>query len=122
MMKLQSACLCKVTFLLLCRATSGKPILVKRERNNSISGAVYSTNSKPSVPIGFSRPNGPFSATCVAMGISFAAHLLPRERHFKEARVTSGMDENGGLSISSALLPWADGRSDQPGHKLADGL
>ena len=66
---------CSVTFLRLCRATSGKPILVNSERSSSMSGAAYSTNSKPSVPIGFSRPNGPFSATCVAMSISFAAQL-----------------------------------------------
>src|SRR6478672_11508495 len=56
MMKLQSACLCKVTFLLLWRATSGKPILVNSARRSSTSGAVYSTNSKPSVPIGLSSP------------------------------------------------------------------
>ena len=34
---------------------------------SSASGAANSTNSKPSVPIGFSRPSGPFSATAVAM-------------------------------------------------------
>src|SRR5258708_39251506 len=67
MMKLQSPCLCKVTFLLLCRATSGNPILVNSERRSSVSGAVYSTNSKPSVPIGFSRPRAVFSATLVAI-------------------------------------------------------
>src|SRR3954470_8798097 len=68
MMKLQSPCLCRVTFLLLCRATSGNPILVNKERNSSMSGAVYSTNSNPSVPIGFSRPRMVFSAACVAIG------------------------------------------------------
>src|SRR6476646_9493129 len=67
MMKLQSACLCSVTFLLLCRATSGKPMRVKRERSSSMSGAVYSTNSKPSVPIGLAKPVTVFSSTVVAM-------------------------------------------------------
>src|SRR3954454_9817917 len=83
MMKLQSACLCRVTFLLLCRATSGNPIFVKRERSSSISGAVYSTNSKPSVPIGLANPVTVFSSTVVAMLDSFAAQLLLQERHFK---------------------------------------
>src|SRR5215203_6671724 len=83
MTKLQSPCLCSVTFLLLCRATSGKPILVKSDRRSSISGAVYSTNSNPSVPIGFSRPSGPFSATCVAISVSFEAQLRLEEPHFK---------------------------------------
>src|SRR4051812_46640177 len=68
MIKLQSPCLCSVTFLLLCRATSGKPIFAKSERKSSVSGAVYSTNSKPSVPIGFSRPRTVLSATSVAIG------------------------------------------------------
>src|SRR5260221_12257469 len=86
MMKLQSACLCRVTFLLLWRATSGKPILVNKDRRSSMSGAVYSTNSKPSVPIGLAKPVTVFSSTVVAIGIdSFAAQLLLRGRHFKGA-------------------------------------
>src|SRR5690348_11185348 len=99
MMKLQSPCLCSVTFLLLCRATSGKPIFVNNERRSSMSGAVYSTNSKPSVPIGFSSPRMlVWSATCVAMLDSFAAQLLLQLRHFKEAQHgrSPRMDAGGG--------------------------
>jgi len=92
--------------LLLCRATSGKPILVKSERSNSMSGAVYSTNSKPSVPIGFSRPNGPFSATCVAIGISFGAQLLPRRPHFKLRESSPNFALTAGDSFALATPDW----------------
>src|SRR5437868_2628239 len=87
MMKLQSACLCNVTFLLLCRATSGKPIFVNSERRSSMSGAVYSTNSKPSVPIGLAKPVAVFSATCVAISVSFEGQLRLQPCHFKDAKV-----------------------------------
>src|SRR4051794_1655763 len=91
MMKLQSPCLCRVTFLVLCRATSGKPMRVKSERSSSMSGAVYSTNSKPSVPIGLAKPvTVVSSATCVAIQLSFAGQLRSAERHFKGYRVTRG--------------------------------
>src|SRR4030095_7565450 len=52
MTKLMSPCECSVTFLLRCRATTGKPRRSNRLRSNCGSGAVYSTNSNPSVPIG----------------------------------------------------------------------
>src|SRR5690349_3584980 len=52
MMKLMSPCECSVTFLLRWWATTGKPSRSNRLRNSWGSGAVYSTNSKPSVPIG----------------------------------------------------------------------
>src|SRR5688572_23967595 len=51
--KLMSPCECSVTFLLRCRATTGKPRRSNRLRSSWGSGAVYSTNSNPSVPIGF---------------------------------------------------------------------
>src|SRR5713226_9568567 len=53
MMKLTSPWVCRVTFFDRCRATTGKPSRSNRMRNSCGSGAVYSTNSKPSVPIGF---------------------------------------------------------------------
>src|SRR4030095_10720799 len=98
MMKLQSPCLCSVTSLLLCRATSGKPILVNSERNSSMSGAVYSTNSNPSVPIGLANPVTVFSSTVVAMLDSFAAQLLLSLRHVKggEDGRSRWMDSGGG--------------------------
>src|SRR3954451_4393764 len=108
MMKLQSLCLCSVTSLLLCRATSGKPILVNSERSSSMSGAVYSTNSKPSVPIGFSKPNGPLriasSATCVAMLFSFAAQLRLRDRHFKSHKGAMEIPEGWSLEQGGKAL------------------
>src|ERR1700754_3091515 len=52
MMKLMSPWECSVTFLLRWRAVTGKPRRSKRLRSSCGSGAVYSTNSKPSVPIG----------------------------------------------------------------------
>ncbi len=55
MMKLMSPCLCSVTFLLRWRAATGKPMRSNSVRSSSGSGAVYSTNSKPSVPIGLSK-------------------------------------------------------------------
>src|SRR6478609_7761074 len=128
MTKLQSACLCSVTFLLLCRATSGKPIFVKSERSSSISGAVYSTNSKPSVPIGFSSPKGPFSATCVAMSVSFAAQLRLEQTHFKASwlDVSCAMwvrRPNGGCT---SRLDAGNGRKglapDDQVHRLQRGL
>ena len=54
MMKLISPWRCSVTFLERCRATTGKPSRSNRLRSSCGSGAVYSTNSKPSVPIGLS--------------------------------------------------------------------
>src|SRR5262245_59149578 len=60
MMKLMSPCRCRVTFLLRCRAVTGKPMRSNSVRSSSGSGAVYSTNSKPSVPTGFSRRLGAF--------------------------------------------------------------
>src|SRR3954454_11765468 len=102
MMKLQSACLCRVTFLLLCRATSGKPIFVNSDRSSSMSGAVYSTNSKPSVPIGLANPVTVVSSSVVAIGIdSFAAQLLLLRSHFKG-------DANG-------HSPWLDSRGRRQG-------
>src|SRR6185369_10561088 len=74
MTKLQSPCLWRVTFLLLCRATSGKPIFVNSERRSSMSGAVYSTNSNPSVPIGLAKP---------VTVVSSARQLRLAKRHFK---------------------------------------
>ena len=50
--KLMSPWECSVTFLLRCRATTGKPSRSNRLRSSCGSGAVYSTNSNPSVPIG----------------------------------------------------------------------
>src|SRR5881392_2348342 len=103
MMKLQSACLCKVTFLLLCRATSGNPIFVKRDRSSSMSGAVYSTNSKPSVPIGFANPvTVVSSATCVAMLCSFAGQLLFGRQLFKRP-IFANVRSDGELFASAAL-------------------
>ena len=52
MMKLMSPWLCRVTFFERCRATAGNPMLSNSRRNNSGSGAAYSTNSNPSVRIG----------------------------------------------------------------------
>src|SRR5678815_3595337 len=52
MMKLMSPWECSVTFLLRCCATTGKPSRSNRLRSSCGSGAAYSTNSKPSVPIG----------------------------------------------------------------------
>src|SRR3954447_23332728 len=87
MMKLQSACLCRVTFLLLCRATSGKPIFVNSERRSSMSGAVYSTNSKPSVPIGLSRPRIVFSGASVAISGLLCAATALRAAAFQGAKL-----------------------------------
>src|SRR6185295_8145348 len=53
MMKLMSPWECRVTFLLRWRATTGNPRRSNRPRSSCGSGAVYSTNSKPSVPMGF---------------------------------------------------------------------
>src|SRR5882672_11366676 len=50
--KLMSPCRCSVTFLERCRARARKPMLSNSVRRACGSGAVYSTNSKPSVPIG----------------------------------------------------------------------
>src|SRR6186713_2407443 len=52
MTKLMSPCECRVTFLLRCCATTGNPSRSNRLRSSWGSGAVYSTNSKPSVPMG----------------------------------------------------------------------
>src|SRR5262245_31023490 len=54
MMKLMSPWACSVTFFERCRATAGKPSRSNKVRSSSASGAVYSTNSNPSVPIGLS--------------------------------------------------------------------
>src|SRR5215467_3635608 len=53
MMKLISPWRCRVTFFERWRATAGKPRRSNRLRSSCGSGAVYSTNSNPSVPIGF---------------------------------------------------------------------
>src|ERR1041384_3896516 len=45
-------CECSVTFLLRWRATTGNPNRSNRLLSNWGSGAVYSTNSNPSVPMG----------------------------------------------------------------------
>src|ERR1700722_16196102 len=58
MMKLMSPCACRVTFFERCRATTGNPRRSKSARRACGSGAAYSTNSKPSVPIGFSKSSG----------------------------------------------------------------
>src|SRR5213595_308256 len=97
MMKLQSPCLCKVTFLLLCRATSGNPIFVNSERSSSMSGAVYSTNSKPSVPIGFSRPRIVFSAAWVAIGSLLCGPPALARRAFQGPQ--GGMDVPHGWTL-----------------------
>ena len=55
MTKLMSPCRCSVTFLLRWRAVTGNPMRANSARSCSGSGAVYSTNSKPSVPIGLSN-------------------------------------------------------------------
>src|SRR5688572_11281418 len=55
MTKLMSPWRCSVTFLLRWRAATGKPMRANSDRRSSGSGAVYSTNSKPSVPIGLSN-------------------------------------------------------------------
>src|SRR5262245_3796874 len=53
--KLMSPWRCSVTFLLRWRALTGNPMRANSARSSSGSGAVYSTNSKPSVPIGLSK-------------------------------------------------------------------
>src|SRR3954468_3202157 len=52
MTKLMSPWECRVTFLLRCWATTGNPSRSNRLRSRVGSGAVYSTNSNPSVPMG----------------------------------------------------------------------
>ncbi len=66
--KLMSPWRWRVMSCVRCLATAGKPNLANRSRSSWGSGAAYSTNSKPSVPIGFSRPSGPFSSVAVAIG------------------------------------------------------
>src|SRR5687768_13119548 len=74
MMKLMSPCRCSVTFLLRCRAVTGKPSRSNSVRSSSGSDAVYSTNSNPSVPAGFSRGlRGP-----VAVFVAFIAEFRGR--------------------------------------------
>src|SRR3984957_7516028 len=50
--KLMSPWRCSVTFRERWRATAGNPIWLNNDRSSVGSGAVYSTNSNPSVPIG----------------------------------------------------------------------
>src|ERR1700728_4401117 len=52
MMKLISPCRWSVTLRERWRATAGNPIWLNNDRSSVGSGAVYSTNSNPSVPIG----------------------------------------------------------------------
>src|SRR6185503_18404507 len=70
MMKLMSPCLCNVTFLLRCRAVTGKPSRWNSVRSSSGSGPVYSTNSKPSVPTGLSRGARPLGDVLAFMAES----------------------------------------------------
>src|SRR5580704_5329303 len=55
MMKLISPCAWRVTFFERWRATTGNPRRSNSVRRPCGSGAAYSTNSKPSVPIGLSK-------------------------------------------------------------------
>ena len=50
-----------------------------------MSGAVYSTNSKPSVPIGLANPVTVFSSTVVAILFSFARQLRFASQLFKRS-------------------------------------
>src|SRR3569623_587532 len=116
MMKLQSPCLWRVTFLLLWRATSGMPMRVNSERRSSISGAVYSTNSKPSVPIGFSRPRIPlFSASCVDMSHSFAVQLLSQYLHFMDGDALKSLKSRDAAPFGETLRDRAG-----PSGRIAD--
>src|SRR5215831_5188606 len=75
MMKLISPCACSVTFLLRCRARAGNPSFANKVRSSSGSGAVYSTNSNPSVPMGLSARVAKFCvADCVMCHPSLTGH------------------------------------------------
>src|SRR5258706_13212746 len=55
MMKLIWPCRYRVTFLCRCRAMAANPIVSNTWPNAAGSGAAYSMNSNPSVPIGLSH-------------------------------------------------------------------
>src|SRR6476469_4411136 len=99
-MKLISPWRWRVTSLRLWRATAGKPIFVNRSRRSCGSGAVYSTNSNPSVPIGFSRPSGPFSATAVAMFLSLLPTLCAEGGAISRRWVAEGAHERCGYETA----------------------
>src|SRR3954467_11824425 len=80
-------------FLRLWRATGAKPISLNSACNSSGLGWAYSTNSKPSVPIGLSAlmvaagascGNGPMAESPCFVALSFR-HIL-RKVHAKESR------------------------------------
>ena len=55
-----------VTFLCRCLAIATKPMLSNKQPSAAGSGAAYSTNSKPSVPIGFSQGVNCMRGSCAA--------------------------------------------------------
>ena len=87
--------------LALVPSDLGKTHPVNSERSSSMSGAVYSTNSKPSVPIGFSRPRiGLFSDLrghhCLLCGPTALAHRSFQGRG--HALIVTKVTESGALS------------------------
>jgi hypothetical protein len=52
------------------------------------------------------------------MGISFAAQLLPQERHFKEAKVTARWMETAVLPLAPLCNPSTGARHEEQDHKL----
>src|SRR5260370_2925767 len=72
-MKLISPCRYRETSFDRCRATRLNPMVSNSRPSSAVSGAVYSTNSNPSVPRGFAN-----SLKASAAGISRARHEAVR--------------------------------------------
>src|SRR4051812_23503929 len=99
MMKLISPCRYSVTFLCRCFAMAVKPICSNSRPSATGSGAVYSMNSKPSVPTGFSQ----FDAVIACLLI--CAALERREDKFSEEGAPKTCETNRRFLRLRTMLP-----------------
>src|SRR3546814_2230776 len=89
-MKLMSPWRYSVTFFERCRATATKPMRSNSAASFSGSGAAYSMNSKPSVPMGFSkrsvRSEEHTSELQSLMRISYDVFCLKKKKKYHQTR------------------------------------
>src|SRR4051794_12520527 len=90
-----------MTFFERCLATTLKPMVLKRRSRACGSGWQYSTNSKPSVPIGFSSEISAGGASCGNGPMVFLLSCLQcgRPLHMKQTHSPCG-----GCSSSSGSV------------------